>query len=67
MNVEASLEKLKDYQLVIATQLSTKDQILLNTECHKLLIPFISLDVYGPHARLFNDFGSSFEVLDKNG
>lgn len=27
----------------------------------------MSADLYGPFAKLFNDFGEKFEVLDKNG
>lgn len=30
-------------------------------------IKFIAVDTAGPFARLFNDFGPVFEVLDKNG
>ena len=66
LDIGTSLDKLKDYQLVIVTQLPAKQQISINEFCHTNSIPFISLDVYGPHARLFNDF-ESFEVLDKNG
>jgi hypothetical protein len=27
----------------------------------------MSVDCFGPFARLFNDFGPKFEVIDKNG
>jgi molybdopterin/thiamine biosynthesis adenylyltransferase len=61
------LSKLKDYTVIFVTELPYTDQIKLNNFCRDNKIKFISADCNGPYARLFNDFGSEFEVLDKNG
>lgn len=49
------------------TELPFSDQIRLDNFCRENNIRFISADCHGPYARLCNDFGPSFEVLDKNG
>ena len=39
----------------------------VNQFCRKRGIKFISADCHGVFSRVFNDFGDTFEVLDKNG
>lgn len=39
----------------------------INQFCRKRGIKFISADCHGVFSRVFNDFGETFEVLDKNG
>jgi len=41
--------------------------IAVDNFCRKHKIKFLSADLLGPFARLFNDFGENFEVADKNG
>lgn len=53
--------------MVLTEVSSMEKQILINEFCRKKGIKFISADTYGPWCRLFNDFGDSFEVIDKNG
>ncbi len=61
------LTKLKDYTVVLATELSYSDQNKLDAYCRENKICFISADCFGPYARIYNDFGDEFEVVDKNG
>lgn len=42
-------------------------QKVVNEFCRKRGIKFISADCIGAFSRVFNDFGETFEVLDKNG
>lgn len=58
---------LKTYSLVFVTELPLKDQMKLNEQCRANKVKFTSADFRGAHCRVFNDFGDSFEVLDKNG
>lgn len=44
-----------------------KDQVPLNSYCREKGIKFVSADVNGVFAYVFNDFGANFEVIDKNG
>mmetsp|Transcript_28550 Transcript_28550/g.25456 ORF Transcript_28550/g.25456 Transcript_28550/m.25456 type:complete len:247 (+) Transcript_28550:2470-3210(+) len=65
---EAEIDKvLKGYTLVILSDCDFKIQIAINKYCRKNGIFFISTDTCGPFARLFNDFGKDFLVIDKNG
>ena len=64
---EENLEILKSYDVVILTEQNLNRQKLINDYCHKNCIKFIITDCYGPFGQHFNDFGSDFEVLDKNG
>jgi molybdopterin/thiamine biosynthesis adenylyltransferase len=59
--------KVDQYKLVIVTEEELNDQVPLNLYCRSKGIRFVSADVNGVFARLFNDFGENFEVLDKNG
>lgn len=53
--------------MIVVTELMYADQIRLDGYCRENDIRFISTDCYGPYARIYNDFGEGFEVLDKNG
>ena len=57
----------KDYTVVIMTESSYAKMIAVNDFCRKHGVKFISCDVRGVFARIFNDFGSEFEILDKDG
>lgn len=61
------LNKLKDYTVVVATELPFSDQVKIDSFCRENKINFITTDCYGPYSRLCNDFGEDFEVIDKNG
>ena len=57
----------KDYTVVIMTESSYAKMIAVNDFCRKHGVKFISCDARGVFARIFNDFGSEFEILDKDG
>lgn len=68
--VEADIEnklKLKDYSVVILTETDDNTAIAIDNYCRKNNVKFICTNLYGPFARIFNDFGANFPVLDKNG
>jgi len=52
---------------VILTETALDAQLKINDFCHKNEIAFISADVRGLFCWAFCDFGSKFEVHDKNG
>lgn len=58
---------MSQYDLVILTEASHEEIIFVNEYCRKHNKKFIAADSYGVFTRVFNDFGSQFEVLDKNG
>ena len=65
---EQDLEKLlKGYTVVILTETDYQTQVAINQYCRKNNIHFIVTDLQGPFAKVFNDFGDEFIVLDKNG
>lgn len=53
--------------MVILTESDLFTQERVDAFCRKRGIKFMAVDVCGPWARLFNDFGAQFTVLDKNG
>jgi len=58
---------LDTYNIICLSQCSYTTAIAINSFCRKREIKFIYFDVYGPFARIFNDFGQEFVVLDKDG
>lgn len=67
---EAEIEsklRLKDYSVVIITEQDDKTCMAIDSYCQKHNIIFIASNIYGPFARVFNDFGKEFTILDKNG
>ena len=55
------------YNIICLSQCSYKTAIAINEFCRTRSIKFIYFDVFGPFARIFNDFGKEFIVLDKDG
>ena len=55
------------FQVVVCTNTTMKESILLDEICHKLDIGFIKADIYGVFANVFCDFGKGFQVLDVDG
>ena len=56
------------YDVFILTECLDSEIALLSQYCHdKKNKKLIVADAYGAFTRVFNDFGSGFEVLDKNG
>lgn len=63
----ADFTSVSRFQVVIATERNHEELVRLNAFCRSNKIHFLAVDCYGPYGQIFNDFGDSFEVLDKNG
>lgn len=68
-NTEADMIKngLDKYNIICLSECSYKTAIAINNFCREKGIKFIYFDVRGPFARIFDDFGKDFIVLDKDG
>jgi len=53
--------------VVVLSEADYSTNQFVNEFCRTRNIKFISTDVHGVFGRVFNDFGTEFEVLDKNG
>ncbi|KAJ8661405.1 hypothetical protein O0I10_002671 [Lichtheimia ornata] len=60
-------ETLKQYKVVVVTEMPWSKQLEVSEICHANNIHFISTEVRGLFGRIFNDFGSKFEVIDATG
>lgn len=58
---------LHSYDVVILIEASFETCVAVNNFCRKYNKKFMCADVVGVFGRVFNDFGDSFDVLDKNG
>ncbi|KAI7871699.1 ubiquitin-activating emzyme E1 [Spinellus fusiger] len=61
------LPTLSKYKVVVITEMPLVQQLEIATLCHDNGISFISTEVRGLFGRIFNDFGTQFEVLDATG
>jgi ubiquitin-activating enzyme E1 len=64
---ELSAETVKKYHVVVTTELPIPRQLDINQWCRAGGVKFVSAECRGAFCRVLNDFGDSFEVLDKNG
>ncbi|ORZ23635.1 ubiquitin-activating emzyme E1 [Absidia repens] len=64
---ELTEDVVKNYKIVVATELALSKQLQLSDICHANNIHFMSTEVRGLFGRIFNDFGKQFEVLDATG
>lgn len=58
---------LHTFDVIIMTEADDEVMDAVDRFCRKRGIKFICADCAGVFSRVFNDFGESFEVLDKNG
>lgn len=65
--LESEPWNLQNYDVVIMTEADGATLNAVNKFCRKKGIKFINAECHGVFARVFNDFGDQFEVLDKNG
>ena len=61
------LEHLKQYQVVVLTDTTLKDQIAISDFCHEHGIYVVITDTYGLFGYLFSDFGKNFTCGDPTG
>ncbi|KAI8149195.1 ubiquitin-activating emzyme E1 [Fennellomyces sp. T-0311] len=64
---ELTEETLKQYKVVVATEMNYSKQLEISEICRANNIHFISTEVRGLFGRIFNDFGEKFEVIDSTG
>ncbi|KAI8087746.1 ubiquitin-activating emzyme E1 [Gilbertella persicaria] len=64
---ELTQDNLKKYKVVVVTDMPLSQQLAISEICHANNIHFISTEIRGLFGRIFNDFGSKFEVIDTNG
>ena len=58
---------LKKYNLIICSNNLLNNNLLLNTICNQLKIPFIMTGTYGLMGYIFNDWGDNFKIFDEDG
>lgn len=58
---------LSSYEVIILTEATDLEIAAFDDYCRKTSKKLIVADAYGVFTRVFNDFGPTFEVLDKNG
>jgi len=63
----ADLSQLKQYQVVVLTDASLKDQLTISEYCHNNGIYIIITDTFGLFGSIFTDFGKNFTCGDPTG
>jgi hypothetical protein len=63
----AKVWRLPEYDVVVLADADDATITAVDAFCRKRGIKLIAANVRGVWARLFNDFGDKFEVIDKNG
>ena len=61
------LSKLRQYQVVVLTGTSLKDQITISDYCHENGIFVVVTDIFGLFGSIFTDFGKDFAIADPTG
>ena len=61
------LAQLKQYQVIVLTNTSLKDQLVISEYCHKHGIYLVIADTFGLFGYIFTDFGKDFTVGDVTG
>ncbi|KAF7506207.1 E1 ubiquitin-activating protein [Endocarpon pusillum] len=61
------LSQLNQYQVVVLTTTSLKDQLAIAEHCHKNGIYLVITDTFGLFGYIFTDFGKNFTVGDATG
>ena len=61
------LSLLKRYQVVVITNTSLKDQLVIGDFCHQNGIYLTIADTFGLFGYIFNDFGKNFTIGDSTG
>jgi ubiquitin-activating enzyme E1 len=66
-NLTSDLSQLKQYQSIVLTDTTLKDQIAISDYCHENGIYVVITDTFGLFGFLFSDFGKNFTVGDPTG
>ncbi|KAI4125819.1 MAG: hypothetical protein LQ338_004060 [Usnochroma carphineum] len=62
-----NLEGLRQYQVIVLTGTSLKDQLTISEFAHKNGIYIVIADIYGLFGSIFTDFGEKFTIADPTG
>ncbi|KAL9022745.1 MAG: hypothetical protein Q9185_000007 [Variospora sp. 1 TL-2023] len=62
-----NLEDLRQYQVIVLTGASLKDQLTISEFAHNHGIFLVVADVYGLFGSIFTDFGQRFSIADPTG
>jgi ubiquitin-activating enzyme E1 len=66
-NLTDNLSALSQYQVVVLTTTTLKEQLAVSEYCHKHGIYLVIVDVFGLFGYIFTDFGKDFTVGDATG
>lgn len=62
-----NLEGLRQYQVIVLTGTSLKDQLTISEFAHQNGIFLVITDIYGLFGSIFTDFGKQFSITDPTG
>ncbi|KAF2149040.1 putative poly(A)+ RNA transport protein [Myriangium duriaei CBS 260.36] len=63
----SDLSQLKAYQVVVLTDTSLQDQLLISDYCHENGIFVVIAETFGLFGSIFTDFGKNFSCVDPTG
>ena len=66
-DLTSDLSQFQNYQVVVLTNTSLKDQTKIAEYCHENGIYVVVTDTYGLFGSIFTDFGKNFTVVDPTG
>ncbi|KAI9665542.1 MAG: hypothetical protein M1831_001685 [Alyxoria varia] len=66
-NLTSDLSQLKQYQVVVLTDTTLKDQLTISDYCHEHGIYIVIADTFGLFGSIFVDLGKNFTIGDPNG
>ena len=66
-DLTSDLSQLKQYQVVVLTDTTLRDQLTISEYCHQNGIYIVITDIFGLFGNLFTDFGKNFTVGDPTG
>lgn len=66
-SLTSDLEDLRQYQVIVLTGMSLKDQLTISDFAHENGIFLVIADTYGLFGSVFTDFGKQFAIADPTG
>lgn len=66
-SLREDLNQLRKYQVIVLTDTSLEDQIIISQYCHHEGIFLVIADIFGLFGSIFTDFGKNFVVTDPTG
>ncbi|KAL9030480.1 MAG: hypothetical protein Q9196_001398 [Gyalolechia fulgens] len=66
-SLTSNLEDLRQYQVIVLTGTSLKDQLKISDFAHANAIYLVIVDIFGLFGSIFTDFGKQFAIADSTG